>query len=136
MTLMDFSSYPFFAYSAIDFNVERAATADKETPEKESIDGHSCKVQDYTVTSKEGGQPIKVKLWEAEDLDGFPVRMQIEPPSKAKFVLNYTDVSLKPPDPKLFQLPAICHAGAQGKGKKKAAGAAPKAPSKTVPQPK
>src|SRR5882757_5694825 len=71
MTLMDFSSYPFFAYSAIDFNVERAATADKETPEKESIDGHSCKVQDYTVTSKEGGQPIKVKLWEAEDLDGF-----------------------------------------------------------------
>jgi hypothetical protein len=135
MTLMDMSSYPFFAYSATDFKVERAAAAEKETAEKETIDGHSCKVQDYTVTAKDGGQPIKVRLWEAEDLDGFPVRMQIEPPSKAKFVLNYTDLSLKPPDPKLFQLPTICHVGVQGKGKKKAAGTAPKTPSKAAPQP-
>jgi hypothetical protein len=134
MTLMDMSSYPFFAYSAIDFKVERAASVGKETPEKETIDGHSCKVQDYTVTAKDGGQPIKAKLWEAEDLDGFPIKMQIEPPSKAKFVLNYTDVSLNPPDPKLFQLPAICRV--PGKGKKKAVESAPKAPSKTAPQPK
>jgi hypothetical protein len=132
MTLMDMSSYPFFAYSSSDFNVERAA--EKDTPEKETIDGHSCKVQDYTVTAKDGGQPIKVKLWEAEDLNGFPVRIQVEPPSKAKFVLNYTDVSVKPPDPKLFQLPAMCRVGAQGKGKKKAAATAPKTPSKVAPK--
>lgn len=131
MTLMDMSSYPFFAYSATDFNVERSATAEKET-----IDGHSCRVQDYTVTSKEGGQPIKVKLWEAEDLDGFPIRMQIEPAAKAKFVLNYTDVNLKPPDPKLFHLPAMCRVGVQGKGKKKATGTAPKTPSTPAPKPK
>jgi len=131
MALLDISSYPFFAYSGIDYNAERSLTTEVE---KETIDGHSCQVRDYKVTSKEGLPPIKVKLWEAEDLNGFPIKIQIEPPGKAKFILTYSDVNVGPPDPKVFQLPALCRAGV--KGKKKPAGTAPKSPSKTAPNPK
>jgi hypothetical protein len=132
MTLWDFAAYPFFAYSDGNFNVERSPAA--EPAEKETIDGHSCKVGNYTVRPKDGGQLyIKMKLWEAEDLNGFPIQIEITPSSLPASKYNYTDVSLDRPDPKLFQLPALCHAGVHGK--KKAPATAPKTPSKTSPRP-
>lgn len=132
MELMDIAAYPFFAYTASDFKVERVPA--QEGAEKETIDGHPTKVENYTVKQKDGGALVaNVKLWEAEDLKGFPIRMEINPPATNKFTLNYTDVSLEPPDPNLFRLPALCRAGVQGK--KKPPAAAPKTPSKTSPKP-
>lgn len=131
MTLMDISSYPFFAYPGSDFNVERSPTVEVE---KEIIDGHSCKVEIYTFKPKDDRpQSVKLKLWEAEDLNGFPIKIEIEPSSKAKLTINYTDVSLEQPDPKLFHLPALCRVGVHGK--KKPPAAAPKTPSKASPKP-
>ena len=136
MALWDISAYPFFAYSDGTFIVERlpaAETPEKET-EKETIDGHSCKVGDYTVRPKDGGQLfVKMKLWEAEDLNGFPIQIEVTPTSMPGSKYNYTDVSLDRPDPKLFQLPALCRSGVHGK--KKPPATAPKTPSKTSPKP-
>jgi hypothetical protein len=127
MSLMDGATYPFFAYS--DLNVERSPTVDKET-----INGHSCKVENYTVKAKDGGPiTVKMKLWEAEDLNGFPIQIEIQPSAMPKFTLNYTDVSVERPDPKLFQLPALCRAGVHPK--KKPPAATSKAPSQTSPKP-
>ena len=134
MTLMDASSYPFFSYNGNDFSVERATTIEgSPAVANETIDGHSCKVVDYTAKPKAGAGTIKIKLWEAEDLKGFPVKIEIQPFSKPGFTISYTDVSLDRPNPKLFQLPALCHAGIHGKAKPPAS--APKTPSKESPQP-
>jgi hypothetical protein len=131
MTLMDVSSYPFLAYTGKEFSVERPAVEPTPAVEKETIDGHSCKVENYAFKHKDSAITIKVKLWEAEDLKGFPVKMEIEPSSRPKFTFTYTDVSVEPPNPKLFQLPVMCHAGVQGK--KKTAATSPKAPGAKSP---
>jgi len=104
MTLMDAASYPFFAYSDSEFSVERSTTVGNET-----IDGHSCKVENYTFKPKDGRPiTIKVKLWEADDLKGFPIQVDVESSATGKFTIHYSDVNLNPPDPKLFKVPVNC----------------------------
>jgi hypothetical protein len=87
--------------------VERSPA--QEAAEKETIDGHPTRVENYIVTQKGTGiLTARVKLWEAEDLKGFPIRMDIDPPLTKKFTFYYTSVSLEKPDPKLFRVPAKC----------------------------
>ena len=126
MTLPDFSSYPFFAYTADRFDVERTSTP----ASKETFDGHSCTVEEYAVKLKEGGAPLMMKVWRAEDLKGFPVQIGIKPSSRPEYTITYSDVSLEKPDPKLFQLPPLCHAGQNG-GKKPGASSPKKPAAKT-----
>jgi len=54
-----------------------------------------------------------MKLWEAEDLQHFPIKIEVEPISPTvstakKMDITYTNVSLAPPDPNLFKHPAKC----------------------------
>jgi outer membrane lipoprotein-sorting protein len=102
----DAGTFPFSAYR--DFKVERFPTKGEET-----IDGHVCKIENVTLTPKDG-RPlvVKMKLWKAEDLDDFPVRIDVEA-GPQKFTSTYANVSLKAPDPKLFEHPKKCSAGAQ-----------------------
>lgn len=129
MALLDISSYPFFAYTPDKFDVERTAT--EETTE--TIDGHSCKVQEYAVKPKEGGPPIMMTLWRAEDLKGFPVKIGVKPASRKEFAITYTDVSVGPPDPTVFKLPPLC--SVKRGAARKAGGTAPKAPAAKPPAP-
>lgn len=105
-TRPDAGTYPFTAYH--DFKVERTAMQEKET-----IDGHVCKIEILTLTPKDN-RPIvaNIKLWEAEDLNGFPIRIDVEEGGQS-YTSTYTNVSLTAPDPKLFQHPAKCTPGLQ-----------------------
>lgn len=126
MTLPDFSSYPFFAYTADRFDVERTSTP----VSKETIDGHSCTVEEYSVKLKEGGPSLMMKLWRAEDLKGFPVEINIKPSNRPEYTITYSDVTLEKLDPKLFQLPPACHAG-KNSGKRSGASSTKKPAGKT-----
>lgn len=132
MSLLDALSYPFLTYGSQDFDVKPVPAAEGVPAEvTETIDGHSCRVHDYTLSPKgDKVLVIKAKLWEADDLKGFPVKIEIQPVGRAKFTLSYTDVSVGPPDPKLFQLPALCTQ------KKKAPATAPASKSPAKPAPK
>jgi hypothetical protein len=123
----DAGSYPFSAY--YDFKVERAPTEDKET-----VDGHSCKIENVTFTrGDEDPIVIQMKLSEAEDLQGFPVKGEVFVVSNGnKFTFTYTDVSLKPPDPALFKSPAKCRVVSDKD--LKPMGAAKTTPSKSAPK--
>ncbi|MGA3087720.1 MAG: hypothetical protein ABSD75_03855 [Terriglobales bacterium] len=105
-TRPDAGTYPFSAYH--DFKVERAASQEQET-----VDGHVCRIETLTLTPKDD-RPIvaRMKLWEAEDLDGFPIRIDVEEGGQT-FTSRYTNVSLEAPDPKLFEHPAKCTPGLQ-----------------------
>jgi hypothetical protein len=124
----DAAAFPFSAYH--DYKVERSVTAEKET-----VDGHVCAIENVTFTPS-NGMPvvIKMKLWEAEDLQGFPVKIEAESNGR-KMNIAYTNVSLKAPDAKLFQRPTKCAAGLKpgqkGTIKLDAPKTAPKQPQKS-----
>ncbi len=118
----DAGAYPFTAYH--DFKIDRAMTEQRET-----IDGHACAIENVTFTDPSGSPVvIKMKLWEAEDLDGFPVKIEAEANGR-RMSIAYRNVSLKPPDAKLFRRPAKCGTGPQASQKDTVTVQAPKSSS-------
>lgn len=76
---------------------------------EEKVEGHPCKVEDVTI-QHEGRPPIKLKVWEAQDLKGFPIKIVREVQMKPgpPRTLLYRDVQLAPPDASLFVHPEHC----------------------------
>jgi hypothetical protein len=70
------------------------------------MEGHSCKVENVVVT-REDGQTIELKVWEAEDLKGVPVKIESQLGSK-KITAVYRDIVLGTPDKTLFIPPDKC----------------------------
>lgn len=99
------------------FSLARGAKIDQTDRGQETVDNHPTKVKEVTIT-QEGRLDVKLTIWEAKDLQGFPIRVRRAATgvvgSKDREVL-YTDVHLGPPDPALFLKPKDC-------------GTAPKAP--------
>ena len=125
----DVHSFPFSAFR--DYKVERSPSEDKET-----VDGHQCKMETVTFTPKEGDLNVKFKLWKAQDLQGFPVKIEASRPGRT-ITVNYANVSLDKPDTALFKLPAKCTDFRRGeaKGSKKPAAKASDTPPKNNPKP-
>ena len=70
------------------------------------VDGHTCKVENVIVTPQ-NGMPTKMKVWEATDLQGFPVKVEVES-SKGPVTVMYKDVSFDAPAASLFTHPDNC----------------------------
>lgn len=94
---------PFYLAGMAEATVTRAAVG------KETVDGHSCQVEDVTVSSPKFPSPQKIRFWEAEDLKGFPIRIEFLLPRGGGPVIRYKDVALGPQDPSLFTHPKSCH---------------------------
>jgi hypothetical protein len=73
---------------------------------QESIDEHLCDVEDVTIT-QENGHEIKLKIWEAQDLKGFPIKIE-QDRAGGPHIAIYKEVSLGAPDPALFERPENC----------------------------
>jgi hypothetical protein len=63
--------------------------------------------ENLTVTPSGGGQPTKMKVWEAQDLQGFPVKVEVQS-SRGPVTVEYKDVNLSAPDASLFVHPENC----------------------------
>ena len=98
-----FRAFPFSAAKP-GRKIERAVDG------KESVDGHPCQVETVTISAGDLALPIKLKLWEAEDLHGFPVKVQVLN-GGGRGTIQYKDVVLGPADPSLFIRPRHCMAG-------------------------
>jgi hypothetical protein len=114
-----FRSAPFSSMKP-GYTVERAISG------QETVDGHSCKIEDVTLSSPRFPRPIKLRFWEAEDLQGFPVKVEFMRPSKHDPVIYYKNVILGPQDPTLFIYPKSCQPS-PGMSRKPAANTAPRA---------
>ena len=90
-------SYPF-SFSSPDNKFERVKVG------KETIDGHICQIEDVTITLPKNPNPAKIRLWEAEDLQGFPVKIE----TGMRRIIRYKDVILGSQDPTLFIFPDDC----------------------------
>ncbi|MCU1299846.1 MAG: hypothetical protein JWQ87_130 [Candidatus Sulfotelmatobacter sp.] len=76
---------------------------EKKLVGSEVVEGHSCTVENVVLTSPDG-KTLQAKIWAADDLKGFPVK--IEALGSPTFI--FRDIVLATPDPALFQPPAKC----------------------------
>jgi hypothetical protein len=91
-----------FQMAGKDSTVTRSPTG------KETVDGHSCQVEEVTVSSPTLPNPQKMRFWEAEDLQGFPIKIEFVLPGGHGPVIHYKNVVLGPQDPTLFIHPKSC----------------------------
>jgi|SRR5271165_1796102 len=101
-----------FPFSAVHpgYKVERSALPN------EDLEGHTCQVENVTITPVHG-LPLTLKLWEALDLSGFPLKVEVHSMTGPPVTIRYKDVTIGRPDPALFRHPANCRATAQPGGK-------------------
>jgi len=93
---------PFHIAGKADITVTRASAG------KETMDGHSCQVEDITVSSPTFANPQKMRFWEAEDLQGFPIKIEFVLPGGHGPTIRYKNVVLGQQDPTLFFHPKSC----------------------------
>lgn len=98
-----FRAFPFSA-ARPGRKIERVATG------KESIDGHMCQVEEVSVSGGDLAMPIKLKFWEADDLQGFPIKIQILN-GGGRGLIQYKNIELGNVDPSLFVRPDHCAGG-------------------------
>jgi hypothetical protein len=97
------------AYRVFPFYVGGSGHKVERVPAgKETVDGHSCVIEDVTVTSTGRPRPLQLRLWEAEDLQGFPIKIQILSSLRHDKIIRYKDVTLAPPDAALFKHSVHC----------------------------
>jgi hypothetical protein len=76
---------------------------EKKLIASETVDGHPCKK--YRLTSKEGAQVEEAFLWEATDLQGLPIKLQVRSAGQL-YGFQFRQIRMGKPDPKVFGIPA------------------------------
>lgn len=72
-----------------------------------TANGHPAIIENVTVTPADGGKPTTMKVWQATDLKGFAVRIEIPTPS-GTMRIDYKDIDLSTPSASLFAMPDNC----------------------------
>jgi len=72
----------------------------------EVVEGHATKVEKVAVVGMDG-KMIESKVWEAEDLNGIPVKIESQIQGITLRVI-YRDIAIGAPDEVLFEVPNRC----------------------------
>jgi hypothetical protein len=79
----------------------------KRTPAgSEVIDGHPSKIEDVVVVEPDG-KTIESRVWEADDLQGIPVKIESDLDG-VTLRATYRDIAIGPPNELLFRVPDRC----------------------------
>jgi len=100
--------HPYIRAIPFHFAGKADATVTRASAGKETVDGHSCQIEDITVSSPMLANPQKMRFWEAEDLQDFPIKIEFVLPSGHGPIIRYKNVVLGPQDPTLFFHPKSC----------------------------
>jgi len=82
------------------------ASIDRSPAGADTLDGHPCKVENLTITPHDG-KPMKMKVWEAQDLKSFPIKVEMQT-DKGTVTVLYKDLSFDAPPASLFTHPENC----------------------------
>jgi hypothetical protein len=127
LTLLYSRTYPFFM-TGPGYTYERAAVGE------DTVDGHHVHVEDITVNNKKFAHPARFRLYEADDLQGFPIKIVNQQNKVRQWVIHYKNVVLGPQDPTLFTVPRDCQSlSGIGPGTPSGTGAKPKTPPAAKP---
>jgi hypothetical protein len=67
----------------------------------EEFEGHKCKIETVVVTATDG-KTTSLKVWEAEDLKGVPVKIAVKTKLGQGIVAVYRDIKFESVSPELF----------------------------------
>jgi len=98
---------------------------------KETLDGHPTQIKQVTIhfaSKAKHTEPVTLKLWEAEDLKGFPIKIEM----KTHRTIEYRNVDFGAQDPTLFIVPGECAPLDAAKGENSSP--PKKAPGKATPK--
>lgn len=118
-------SFPFFVPGP-------GVTYDHLPIGEEVVDGHQCHVEDVLIHSPKNPVVLHFRFYEAEDLQGFPIKIENRREHAYPWVIHYKDVRLGPQDPSLFMVPDKCQTMAGFK--KTSPGSKPKSAPSAKPQ--
>lgn len=72
----------------------------------EVVEGHQCKIENVVV-KRPDGKEIESKVWEAQDLQGIPIKIESHV-GEITLSAVYRDISVATPDRQLFTVPDRC----------------------------
>jgi len=101
LSLLYSRTYPFFM-TGPEYKYERVAVGE------DTVDGHHCHVEDITVRSKKFTRPAHFRVYEADDIQGFPIKMVNQMEKGYRWTIHYKNVTLGPQDSTLFVVPRDC----------------------------
>jgi hypothetical protein len=94
-------SFPFF--------ISRPGVTYERIPIGEAtVDGHPCHVEDLLIHRTKNAEVLRYRLSEADDLQGFPIKIENHREHAYPWVIHYKDVRIGPQDPTLFIVPEKC----------------------------
>jgi hypothetical protein len=94
-------SFPFFVTGP-------AITYERIPIGEETVDGHQCHVEDLIIHNPKNPVVVHFRLSEADDLQGFPIKIENHRDHAYPWVIRYKDVRIGPQDPTLFIFPDMC----------------------------
>jgi hypothetical protein len=116
-------SFPFF--------VSRAGSTYERIPiGEETVDGHPTHVEDVIVHDPKNPVVVHFRFYEADDLQGFPIKIENRREHAYPWVIHYKDVRLGPQDSSLFIFPDKCQTMASFKKRDSGAKAKTTPPAK------
>ena len=100
------------AYCELPMGAGSSATETNKPPKvdrteigKETIDGHPCSKYKVVVTS-ENGTPMKMLVWQATDLNNYPIQMQVDDGAGMVATTRFQDIKQNKPAASLFEPPS------------------------------
>jgi hypothetical protein len=94
-------SFPFF--------ISRPGVTYERIPiGEEIVDGHPCHVEDLLIHRTKNAEVLRFRLSDADDLQGFPIKIENRREHAYPWVIHYKDVRIEPQDPTLFIVPEKC----------------------------
>jgi len=75
---------------------------------QEIVDGHPSHVEDLMIHKPKDPTVLHFRLYEADDLQGFPIKIENRREHAYPWVIHYKNVKLGPQDPTLFIYPSNC----------------------------
>jgi hypothetical protein len=102
-------------FMASPFEMLQGTKVERTTVGTDVVDGHKTRVEDVVVTRADG-KVMKSKVWEADDFNGFPIKIisDVEPDKMAqgskpmKIGALYGDIKFEKVDPALLTPPQNC----------------------------
>jgi|ERR1017187_6375381 hypothetical protein len=121
-------TFPWFM-SGPGYTYERVAVGE------DTVDGHHVHVEDITIHNKKLANLPHFRLYEADDLQGFPIKIVNQQEKVRQWIIHYKNVVFGPPDPTLFTVPRDCESlNNLGPGHPSGTGAKPKTPPADKPK--
>ena len=110
---MSYLVYPGLkAYCELQTQAGSSATLSNKPPKverteigKEAIDGHPC-VKYKVVVTPENGTPVNMLVWQATDLNNYPIQTQVEAGNGMVVTTRFQDINQSKPAALLFEPPS------------------------------